>query len=222
MLAGVGAVCLASWVVAASGVAGAVSFESDSASLFESYATEPLRTFGWPAALVTTVAVVAVLWQGRRRWVLVSTSVVSALSVGLLVTGVASWQGRDHPQAGYAEALKSLSMPAGFTDLGIIDTTLPDTGPPEVERTWTTSLPVATACTAAAAAIQPWADAGSVKQYGSSPGAPVTYCQIFATHHGDSVNVDINPGSGSPVPSTPPATQGPYRVVVTLGPSTGT
>jgi hypothetical protein len=222
VLGGVGAVCLASWIVVASGVVGGIYFEADPASLFESYATEPLRSFGWPAALLTTVAVVAVLWQGRRRWVLFSTSAVSALSVGLLVTGVVLWQGRAHPQAGYATALKSLSMPAGFTDQGIRDTTLPDIGPPEVERTWTTSLPVATACTAAAAAIQPWADAGSLRKYGSSLGERVTYCQIFATRHGDSVSVNISPVTASPVPSTQPPTQEPYRVVVTVGPSTGT
>ena len=222
VLAGVGVACLASWAVAASGLVGGLYFEADPASLFQSYATEPLRTFGWPAALLTTVAVVAVIWQGRRRWVLFSTSVASAVSVGLLVTGVVSWQGRDHPQARYAEALTSLSMPAAFTDLGIRDTNLPETGPPEVERTWTTSSPVATACTAAAAAIRPWADAGSVKQYGSSPGAPVINCQIFATHHGDSVSVDVNPVSASPVPSPQPTTEGPSRVVVTVGPPTGT
>ncbi len=221
MLAGAGVVCLASWVVVASGIVGGIYFEADPGSLFQSYATEPLRSFGWPAALLGTVALLAVLWQGRRRWVLLSTSVVCAMSVGLLVTGVASWHGRDHPQAGYAKALASLSMPAGFTDLGIKDTTLPDTGPPEVARTWATSLPVTTACAAATAALQLWADTGSLKSYQSSPGATFQYCEINATHHGDSVTAGIRPTSTA-VPSSQAPPQAPHRLVVTVGPSTGT
>lgn len=214
---GVGAVALASWATVVSGVVAGISFEPDPASLFQDYAAAPLRSFGWPAALLATAAVVAAAALGRRRWVVRASSVAGAVALTLVALGVVFWQGRAHPEAGYRRALATLSMPAGFSDLGIHDATPDLFGPPEAQHVWTTSTPPASACRASAAAIEAWADPGSVRTTELPNAADVRYCSITATHGGDSVLAVLGPES----PTGPSAGGGLRRLVVTLGPPTG-
>ena len=215
-VAGLGVVAVASWATVASGVVAGISFEPDAASLFQDYATAPLRNFGWPAALLSTVAVVAAVALGRRRWVVRASSVAGAVALTLVTVGLVFWQGRAHPEDSYRQALATLSMP-GFTDLGIHDATPSLFGPPEAQHVWTTSSPPATACGASAAAIEAWADAGSARTTELPDATNVRYCSITATHGGDSVSAVLDPESAT-VPSAGGAL---HRVVVTLGPPTG-